>query len=152
MAIIGYVLLTVLGNGGKPKEAEAPLAIPETKEEEKEIGVVEIKAVLLDKGFIESDWRSGIYEDYITFKVEFTNNTDKDIRGFKGAFTFYDIFEEKIQDIMISYDKGIKAKETKIWKGELEYNQFIDSHKKLKNTDLENLQYKWETEQIIYTK
>jgi len=152
--MFGYVLLTTLG-GKQPQETETLPAMSRISQEEAEVKTEqqkqeEIKAILLKKGFINEDWRKEIYSDYITFEVEFTNTTNKDIRGFKGVFTFYDIFGDKIQDVIIAYDEGIKAGETKIWKGMLEYNPFIDSHVKLKNTDLKDLQHEWKTEQIIY--
>jgi len=152
--MFGYVLLTTLG-GEQPQETETLPATSTISQEEAEVKTEqqkqeEIKAILLKKGFIKEDWMKEIYSDYITFEVEFTNTTNKDIRGFKGAFTFYDIFGDKIHGVIIAYDEGIKAGETKIWKGTLEYNPFIDSHVKLKNTDLKDLQYEWKTEQIVY--
>ena len=37
-----------------------------------------------------------------------------------------------------------------MWKAGIDYNQFIDEDVKLKNTELENLKYKWEIYTIIY--
>jgi len=66
------------------------------------------------------------------------------------VLTFYDIFDNKISATKISYDKGIPANGSKVWKSGMDYNQFMDEDVKLKNTELKDLKYKWEVSTIIY--
>jgi len=105
---------------------------------------------LVDKDFISSDWERGIYDDYITMKLRFINKTNKDIKGVQGKVIFYDIFDNEIYRTKISYDEGIPKNESKVWSGQIEYNQFRDDHRKLRTTELENLKYEWLPDTIIY--
>jgi len=82
--------------------------------------------------------------------LKFTNETNKNIKGVEGVLTFYDIFDNKILATKISYDEGISANGSKIWKVGRDYNQFMDEDIKLKNKELQNLKYKWEVNTIVY--
>ncbi len=117
----------------------------QTKTENKKV-TLEITS----KNFHEADYMSGNYQDQITMDLKFTNATEKEIRGVEGVLTFYDIFDNKISATKVSYDKGIPANESKVWKSGTDYNQFIDEDIKLRNTELKNLKYKWEISTIIY--
>ncbi|MBU4351355.1 hypothetical protein L6250_00955 [Candidatus Parcubacteria bacterium] len=105
---------------------------------------------ITNKGFHEADFMSGDYQDQITMDLKFTNETDKEIRGVEGVLTFYDIFDNKISATKVSYDKGIPANSSKVWKSGTDYNQFMNEDVKLKNTELKGLKYKWEVLTIIY--
>lgn len=105
---------------------------------------------ITNKGFHEADFMSGDYQTQITMDLKFTNETDKEIKGVEGVLTFFDIFDNKISATKISYDKGIPASQSKVWKSGIDFNQFMDEDIKLKNTELEDLKYKWEVSTIIY--
>ncbi|NQU99559.1 MAG: hypothetical protein HQ538_02375 [Parcubacteria group bacterium] len=130
------------GNIGQDSKKEGMAFINKLREK--------IDVEVIDKGFISSDWERGIYEDQITIKLKFINKTNKDINGVQGKIIFYDIFNDEIHRIKISYDKSILANESEIWGAAIEYNQFRDDDKKLKTTELENLKYEWMPEEIIY--
>ena len=146
LVIVSLFLGAVLRNKQKTGKSVTVLEKKTKVQKIQEVSKQEVEIVVLDKGF-----KAGIYGDYITLKIEFKNITDKYIKGVKGAIKFYDIFGDKITNIGISYDKGIPAGETKLWKGVIDYNQFRDSDEKLRATDLENLKYDWEIEKIIYS-
>lgn len=114
------------------------------------IGAKKVNLEIISKGFHEADFLSGDYQDQITMELKFTNKTNKEIRGVEGLLTFYDIFDNKISTTKISYDEGIPANESKVWKARKDYNQFMEGDVKLKNTELKNLKYKWEVLTIIY--
>lgn len=105
---------------------------------------------ITNKGFHEADYMSGDYQTQITMDLKFTNETDKEIKGVEGVLTFFDIFDNKISATKISYDKGIPASQSKVWKSGMDFNQFMDEDIKLKNTELKDLKYKWEVSTIIY--
>lgn len=117
---------------------------PATAQQEK-VGVEIIK-----KGFQDIDVMARIYEAQVSMNLKFTNRTDKDIRGVEGTLTTYDIFGNKIKSINISYDKGIPKNGSKVWESGVEYNQFSNEDVKLKDTDLQDLKYKWEVSTIVY--
>lgn len=105
---------------------------------------------IFKKEFVESDFLNGQYEEYIALKMKFFNRSGKEIRGFKGIISFYDIFDEKIYAAELAYDEGLQIGEEKKWEAFLEYNIFDDEIKTFKNTDLKNLTYKWKVEKIVY--
>jgi hypothetical protein len=104
-----------------------------------------VNLIIEKKGIFEGD-----FSDQITMNFKFTNNTDKDIKGVDGVITFYDIFDNEIKKLNISYDKGITVDTPKTWEAGFDYNQFMDEDIKLKNTDLENLKYKWKINTIVF--
>jgi hypothetical protein len=104
-----------------------------------------VKLVIEEKGIFEGD-----FSDQITMDFKFINNTSKDIKGVDGVAIFYDIFDNKIKSLNISYDKGIPADTPKIWEAGFDYNQFMSEDIKLKNTDLENLKYEWKINTIVF--
>ena len=89
----------------------------QTKTENKKV-TLEITS----KNFHEADYMSGNYQDQITMDLKFTNATEKEIRGVEGVLTFYDIFDNKISATKVSYDKGIPANESKVWKSGTDYH------------------------------
>jgi hypothetical protein len=101
---------------------------------------------IMKKGFSSANYSSSI-----TFTFQFTNNTDKDIEGVEGLVTFNDIFGNTIKEVNLSYDKGLKAGEIKLYSPVIDYNQFMDSDTKLKNTELSKLKYEWQINKIVYT-
>lgn len=101
---------------------------------------------ITNKSFTGSD-----FLDYNTFTFNFTNNTDKDIEGIKGYVNLNDLFGDRIKRVSFSYDEGIKAGESKLYRASIDYNQFIDEDIKLKQTELAKLKYDWEITTIIYT-
>ena len=98
------------------------------------------------KGFITQS-----YADYNTFTFKFENNTDKDIEGVQGTINFMDLFGNSIQQIRLSYDKGILAGESKLYDATVDYNPFIDTDIKLKNIELSKMKYEWDVNTIIYS-
>jgi len=109
-----------------------------------------ISLEIIKKGFVEANYESGNYQDKITMDLKFTNKTGKNIKGFEGVLVYFDIFDNQITGNKITYDEGIPAHESKIWKTERDYNQFMDEDIKLKDTDLNNLKYEWKVKTIIY--
>jgi hypothetical protein len=127
--------------------------INQTNTPSKNPNIVQPKKVSLEitnKGFHEADIMSGDFQSQITMDVKFTNETDKEIKGVEGVLTFYDIFDNQIFATKVSYDDGIPAHASKVWKSVIDYNEFIDEDVKLKDTELQNLKYKWEVNTIIY--
>jgi len=120
-------------------------------QEEKKPAVVneltkKVPLIVADKGFIEGD-----FQDYITFTLQLTNTTNKDIEGMKGTLVFNDLFGDQIQRVNFSYDDGIPAGETKPYRATVDYNQFIDGDVTLRRTDLSKIKTEWDVNTIIYT-
>lgn len=104
------------------KEAEGlEIKMKEKEEEEKRLALEEEKIkkeislkisqsltfAITKKGFTKCN-----YQDYTTYTFTFKNKIDRDIFGAKGMVTFYEMFDEKITNLRLSYEDGITAGKT----------------------------------------
>lgn len=105
---------------------------------------------LIKKGFMESNYRAGIPSDAITFTVEFTNLTGKNIRAFDGKLTFTDLLENTILGVSLAINEPIASNSVMQWSGQLDFNQFIDHHQRLRSADYENLKIVFEAKKILF--
>lgn len=135
------------------KEKEAKRLAEEALRKEAQVAAELSKYLMVTpfkKSFLKSDYRSGNYEDTITIGFVFENKGDKDIRAFKGTTVFKNLFGDKIKEIPLIYDQGIKSGEKKNWYGSLKYNQFMSEDQKLRNTELENMKFEWKSKAIMF--
>ena len=103
------------------------------------------------KTFHKADYHNFEYEDKFDLAFIFENKSNKDIKAFKGTVTFKDLFGEKIRDIHLSYDEGIRAGEKKNWYGEVKHNDFMSDQRKFRDTELDNMKFEWKPKGIIFT-
>ena len=103
-----------------------------------------------DKEFRRADWRRGVYEDLIVLRLAFANQTDKPVSGVKGSLIFSDVFGTDFKMITLVYDEGIGPKGIASWVGDLRYNQFDESDKRLAHTDLDRIKVRWEPEAVLF--
>ncbi len=99
------------------------------------------------------EFREVGYQSFIVISLKIYNHTDKDIKGVSGMLTFYDIFGNKIKAITVPYDdvEGLPGNAVTDYEAGMDFNQFIDTDVKLRDTDFQNLKYKWVTEKIVYS-
>lgn len=102
---------------------------------------------IVKKDFIQDSYG---FNKQITMDFKFTNNTGKAVKGVEGTVTYYDIFDHEIKSMNVAYDEGIPVGGNKIFHAGTDYNQFMDSDTKLKDTDLKSLKYKWVLKTIVY--
>jgi Protein of unknown function (DUF2939) len=126
----------------KQKEEE------EKQKYEKLRSVISVQAV--EKTFVPSNYQKGIYDDFIVIKFNYTNHSDKKVKGFQGKIQFLDMFGNEITSNGLKYEQEINAGETKEYLASKSYNQFMDEDKKLKDADLSNIKYEWFPSMIIY--
>lgn len=105
---------------------------------------------LTSKEFAAADFYAGRPSDYLSFNIQQTNKSAKDIRGFKGVFAIKDIFGDEIIKISFKSDDVLRTGQSKKDKMSLNYNQFMDSHQKLRSTAMENLRVEWQPEMIMF--
>jgi len=131
----------------RKEEEEKMLALEEEKRK-KEVSLKiseSLTFALTEKGFNEYK-----YQEYLTFTFTFKNKTNREILGVKGIVTFFDIFDDEIKKLRLSYDEGIRGGQTINYFAQTDYNQFISEDIKLKNTDLSKLKVVWEPQQLIF--
>jgi hypothetical protein len=105
-----------------------------------------LSGVVVSKKSVEGEFG----QKYVTMEMAFENKTDKDIQGVKGTLKITDIFGDLIKNTSFSYDRGIAAKKTAIYKGSLDINRFDDKDLKLYTSDFDKLKTSFEIATIIY--
>lgn len=136
----------------KRDAAQAKLAT-EARAKEDAIAAELRKALTLtvfEKGFIPSDAMAGRYHNLITIKCAYENTSGKDIRAFTGAVRFTDLFDKPVFETSLTVANPIKAGAKATWSGSIDYNQFTDSHRSLRNAELANMKVVWLPKSIIY--
>ena len=137
----------------KLKEEQEKKVAEQAKLEEDKKRLEMSKALLVtvyDKGFREADSSEGEYQDYITMKFVYKNNSKKTIQGFKGSVEFRDLFGDTIATMGLQDDDPIKAGAKTTADMTVDYNQFKDSSRKLASTDLNKLKIVWLPETILF--
>jgi len=109
-----------------------------------------LTASLLKKGFDPSDPQNGDFESDVTFTLQFANKTGKNIRAFDGVVSFTDLLGNEILGSKVEINERIPAGQTFDWAGALKYNQFIDSHQRLRSEPMENLKVSFATGKILF--
>jgi hypothetical protein len=136
----------------KREEEQARLAL-EAKAKEEGLASELRKAINLtvfDKQYVASDALGGRYRDSITIKCVYENRSGKDIRAFTGTVRFTDLFGKLIFQSGLTVSNPIKVGGKATWVGSVDYNQFIDSHRSLRNTELTNMKIVWLPRSMIY--
>ncbi len=137
----------------KKREADQARLAAEAKAKE-EARAAELRQAInltvFQKGFLESDPMAGRYQDYITIKCAYENTSQKDIRAFNGTVRFTDLFGKLVFESGLTISDPIKAGAKATWTGSIEYNQFTESHRSLKNADLKDMNVVWIPKSIIF--
>jgi len=103
-----------------------------------------------EKTFQASDIMSGRYSDYVVIKCAYENKSQKDVRAFTGSVRFTNLFGKLIFESGLTISDPVAAGEKGNWTGTIEYNQFVDEHKSLRNTKLEDMKVVWLPSQILF--
>lgn len=126
--------------------AEAPVSAPTAEKTEEQ----PITVSLEKKGFKPKDIYNHDFEDDITFNLQFANKSGKEIRAFDGVVVFTDLLDNRILGLKTEINERIAEGQTLTWPGVLEYNQFIDSHQRLRSEPKENLKVSFLTGKILF--
>lgn len=136
-------------------ELESRFASPEEptgkiKPKQTEVNPPAISIKLLSKTFHRADYNAGDSGDRIELSFEFSNHLQKDIRAFIGTVVFKDLFDRDILRVGVSEEEGVRAGGTTVWRGGIEYNQFMNEHSRLLTVNNEDLQVSFILQQVIY--
>ena len=102
------------------------------------------------KSFKGSNPEVGIYQNFITVEINFFNKSGKDIRAFDGKLTFTDLLDNPIFSSSLAVNDPIAASGNLTWSGDIEYNQFLDSHRRLRAENTSNLKIQFSVEKILF--
>jgi hypothetical protein len=137
----------------KAKEAEEQRLAAEARAKEEAQAAELRKAVNLtvfDKGFVPSDPYSSRFDDFITLKCAYENTSGKDIRAFRGSVRFTDLFGAPIYAVNLTIDDPVAAGSKATWSGTIKFNQFVESHVRLRNAALQDMKVIWEPRSILF--
>jgi len=92
------------------------------------------------------------YQDFVWFDLELkADGLDKPARAIKGVLNLQDLFGEARMRINWTIDEPIEPGETIVEKGVgFEYNEFMDSHRWVLATDLNNMTAGFTVKSILY--
>ncbi|MGD9858852.1 MAG: hypothetical protein AB7S90_02200 [Marinobacterium sp.] len=110
-----------------------------------------ITASLISKGFEPSNPSARQYDDFINFTLNFKNTKERDIRAFEGVAQFMDLLDNELLSATVAINDPIGGLEQMEWPGQIEYNQFRDSHKRLRAAEYGNIKLKFELRKVLYT-
>ena len=111
-----------------------------------------ISVELLSKTVNPKNTSIGQYSDEVFFNFRFTNSSMENIRAFTGTAVFADIFARPFLRMGLTVDDPMMAKTSRDYDGfYLELNQFMEKHKKLKNSSMSDLIFSFEIESILFT-
>lgn len=100
---------------------------------------------------IRKGTRDGEYgRSSITFALVFSNTTGKNVRAFDGTLAFTDLLGNEIHGSKLAVNDPIAAGGSLEWEGKLDYNQFISSHERLRNSELENTKVVFTLKRILF--
>ena len=134
----------------KTREAEEA-ALAAKLEKERKLKQAEfaklVSVAVLSKRNVEGDYG----RNAVLFDIGYANKGAKDIAGVKGVLHVSDIFGDEIMNITWSYDEGIPAGGSKVETGSgVDINEFMDTHKKLWNTDFSKMKTRFEVSTIVF--
>ena len=134
------------------KAVIAPPAVPNSEPTPKEKSAGQVEIVLANKIFRASDFRSKIYEDSVYWDTSFTlKGATKPTRAIKGTLVFMDLFDETKLRVNWTINEPLKPGVPHTEKGSgINYNQFTDSHRWLKATELKDIKVRFEVESMIF--
>lgn len=104
-----------------------------------------LRVSLIDKGFDSVN-----HQDYLTYKLSFENNTDQDIKAFKGQVVFTDLFGKEITRFNLTYDEGIQAGRVVDYSAQSAYNEYLEKDRLMRGKDLSGIKLMWDPEDILF--
>lgn len=133
----------ILEQGKKLKLRKELLAKEKATKESLMLGMVNI--ICLTKGFEAHN-----SNEYITYKFNIKNNSNKNIRAIKGMISFTNLFDEPITSLDVIYDISINANTNIDWKASSVYNDTLNEDILLETKKLDDLKIVWKPSKIIY--
>lgn len=106
-----------------------------------------ITVEILNKRFQEKKYGHAIYFD-LSFAA---SGLDKPARAIKGILLINDLFGEKIMGIKWNLDKSFAPASIQVETGVgFDYNQFMNEHQRIKNSDISNIKVAFQVDSILY--
>ncbi len=110
------------------------------------------KIVVVDKSVTPKDSSKWIFNYYVNFVFDVTNNSDKAIKGIEGTLTVNDLFDKEIISLGCDFTGyTIQPGETYRKEGlSYECNEFVNEDMQFYNTDFSDLKFSYEISNIVF--
>lgn len=133
----------VVSNSSSQSAAKPAAKVPAKSKAQDEV----VMATLLTKRLSEQK-----YEKMIVFDIEFVAaNLKKPSRAIKGTLNINDLFGEKQMGIGWTIDRPLNPGERMVESGQgFKFNQFMERHNWVKNTERENMAVTFTVESVLY--
>lgn len=146
---------SVFDNSSKTPKAEnarAPAAPTSANPATKVVEPSPIEISLVSKRFRDTDFSGSNYiRAAITFELSITNKTGQPIRAFDGILVFSDVLDNEIHSTKFAMTDPVAANATALkWRGEIDFNQFTNSHIRLRNESLDNIKLAFRPRKVLY--
>ena len=110
-----------------------------------------VELTLLSKRFKPADYTaSSDFQAAILFELSIVNRSTQPVRAFDGVMTFTDLLDNEILSSKLAINDPIGAGSKLNWSGSINYNQFTDSHQRLRSESQENLKIKFAVRKVLY--
>lgn len=105
---------------------------------------------LVSKGFKDKNIQASDFEADITIALAIKNIMDKDIRAFDGILSFTDLLDNEIYSSKLAINDPVKSGSTLNWNGSVKYNQFMETHQRLRNAQQDNLKIRFVPRKVLF--
>jgi len=105
---------------------------------------------LISKNFQDADPDSGVYQQFITFKIDFKNQTKKNIRAFDGILSFTDLLGNPILSSSLAINDPIAAGTDRIFERAMEYNEFMGADRELRAESTANIKVRFSVKKVLF--
>lgn len=109
-----------------------------------------IRVEFVSKEFKTASIETDYFFDAIHLKLRIINTSEKDIIGFKGRITFYDMFDNILRSVELNNDQTIRAGDRILWSGFVHYSPLAPEDRKLREASTEKLRFRFEPHAIYF--
>ncbi len=134
--------------GAEPQKVEPSSAPDAAKDAPRDVPPhIEVRMIaeLKSKRYVP-----GRIDDKIQIQVEFLERHGKSVRAFDGVLVFTDLLENEIMRAKVEINQRVQSLSAMTWDGEIDYNQFMAPHQRLRSEPIENLRLAFEPGKILY--
>jgi hypothetical protein len=106
---------------------------------------------LVKKGFHKADFSAGDGRDVVTLHVRLSNTLSQDLRAFEGMLFVTDLLDNPIITLHLADNDGVRAGSSSDWQGTVDFNQFIERHRKFRDADVQNIKLRFSLTKALYS-
>lgn len=109
-----------------------------------------IEMTLIGKEFEEADLLVGQASDRVMLTLNVRSDLELPVRAFTGLLLLRDLFDREILSVRMTDEDGLLPRQNAQWKGWIGYQEFNESHRRLRHIDGKDLKLEFLVEKIMY--